>query len=120
MLAQARAKQIPGSLILEDAAHMMFAAKSFDVAVCVRFLDLIDEKAMQQVVKELCRVARHTIICTIRLGPKYIAKSNTATHNEKKFRAMLVRFGWKIVQPEPIFNAGWHVLKLGKTVVPKP
>ena len=83
-----------------------------DVAVCVRFLDLIDDAAMRQVVKLLARTARRAIICTIRLGPEYVAKSNTATHDERKFRALLKKIGWKIVKDVPVFTQGWHILLL--------
>lgn len=83
-----------------------------DVSVCVRFLDLIDDKAMREVVTKLCKVSRRAIICTIRLGPTYVPKSNTATHDEKKFRAHLKKQGWKISKSVPIFTQGWFVFLL--------
>lgn len=83
----------------------------YDAAVCVRFLDLIDEAAMRKVVKELCRVAT-SVVCTIRFGEKYVPKSNTAEHDEKKFRALVRGQGFEIVEQVPIFNAGWHVVHM--------
>lgn len=81
-----------------------------DVSVCVRFLDLIDEKAMQEVMIKLMELTGKAIITTIRFGPKYKPKSNTAEHDEQKFRAMVKKRGWKIVKSVPVFKAGWHIL----------
>lgn len=111
MLALARRKS-DFPLEVGDATKLRFTDATFDVVVCVRFLDLIDEAAMCKVVTELCRVARERIILTIRLGEKYIPKSNTATHDEKKFLALIRRLGWIIAGDVPVFRAGWHVFKL--------
>lgn len=83
-----------------------------DVSVCVRFLDLIDELAMREVIKILMIRSKRAIICTIRLGEQYVAKSNTATHDEKKFQWFLKRNGWKIAKCVPVFNQGWFILLL--------
>jgi ubiquinone/menaquinone biosynthesis C-methylase UbiE len=99
-------------LIVGDALSMGYADKMFDCSVCVRFLDLIDEAAMQGVVRELCRVSRRAIITTIRFGEKYVPKSNTAEHDRKKFMRLIDRQGWRVVEDVPIFNAGWTVLKM--------
>jgi ubiquinone/menaquinone biosynthesis C-methylase UbiE len=112
MLALAMKKKLPCTLQLGDATRPLFKDKTFDHAVCVRFLDLIDEVAMQRAVQELCAVTRHTIICTIRFGERYILKVNTATHDEAKFKALLKKCGWNIVESQPIFKQGWFVLKL--------
>jgi ubiquinone/menaquinone biosynthesis C-methylase UbiE len=112
MLFLAYKKKLPGKLKLGNAAALPFKDKSFDQAVCVRFLDLIDEETMRQVVRELCRVARSMIICTIRFGTSYVPKSNTATHDERKFKALIKGCGWKIAEARPIFTKGWFVLKL--------
>lgn len=83
-----------------------------DVSVCVRFLDLIDERAMRQVMKKLMATSRRAIVCTIRLGDSYVPKSNTATHDERKFRRLLEKHGWKVAKDVPIFTQGWHVFLL--------
>lgn len=83
-----------------------------DVTVCVRFLDLIDESAMLTVMKRLIEYTQKAIICTIRFGPTYIPKSNTATHDRAKFRAMLKERGWKIAKAIPVFKQGWYILLL--------
>jgi len=95
-----------------DATKLDFKSRSFDVAVCVRFLDLIDDETMRRVVRELTRVARRRIVLTIRLGEKYAPKVNTATHNDKKFRSLISLSGWEIAEEIPIFGAGWVVMRL--------
>lgn len=115
MQRQAKAKGGSGGVkfVIGNAAAMPeFKDKAFTAAACIRFLDLIDEPTMQSVVKELCRVAKEEIWCTIRLGDAYVPKSNTATHDRKKFMALIKRLGWRVEESTPIFNAGWVVLRL--------
>jgi ubiquinone/menaquinone biosynthesis C-methylase UbiE len=112
MIALAREKDLPGELIIGDATSLKYPSQSFNHVVCVRFLDLIDEDAMLQVVTEICRVAKQTVIFTIRLGKKYILKVNTATHDASKLRAFIKQQGWLIVEEQPIFNQGWYVIRL--------
>ena len=119
MIALAR-KKIPRSMKqhAEIDLHVGDARKTdasdmlIDVVVCVRFLDLIDEEAMRAVVKELCRVARRAVILTIRLGPKYVPKVNTATHAEKPFFRMVDQAGWEFAERVPVLNAGWEIIRL--------
>lgn len=99
-------------LAVGDAANTGMSDDSCSAAVCVRFLDLIDEKAMRAVVKEMTRVARHTIVLTIRLGDAYVEKSNTATHDRRKFFSLVRTCGWQVAADAPVFDAGWHVLRL--------
>jgi ubiquinone/menaquinone biosynthesis C-methylase UbiE len=100
------------ALLKGDARKVARADRYYDTTVCVRFLDLIDEEAMRTVVKELCRVTKNQIVLTIRFGPKYLPKSNTAEHDERKFKALISKQGWHIARAEPIRDAGWHVLSL--------
>jgi ubiquinone/menaquinone biosynthesis C-methylase UbiE len=102
----------PQDLETGNATALRFDNRSFDMVVCVRFLDLIPEAAMQQVLGELCRVARRAIVLTIRLGDSYVPKSNTATHDGLKFRALVRKLGWRVETFVSIFNAGWFVIKL--------
>lgn len=97
-----------------DATATGLKDKSVAVSVCVRFLDLIDEDGMQKTVKELCRVTKDQIVLTIRFGDKYVPKSNTAEHDQKKFWAMVRRLGWDKTVTEGIFDAGWHVISLSR------
>jgi len=114
MLKLAARKGFPYELENGDARKLRFADRSFDNVVCVRFLDLIDEPAMTAVVTELLRVASSRVIATVRFGPAYILKSNTATHDEVKFKALISQLGWQITEAVLIFDAGWHVLKMEK------
>jgi len=98
-----------------DARNLPWPDKSVDAVVSVRFLDLIDEAAMKKCMAEFMRVARHTIILTIRVGAKYVLKSNTATHDGEKFLRMIQRAGWKRMAALPIFKQGWHVVLLERT-----
>ncbi len=94
---------------------------AFDTVVCCRFLDLIDEVTLRAVMTEITRVTEkgadkhpRNVILTIRLGDLYVAKSNTATHDRKKWWALVKRLGWRVEETVPIFNAGWVVLRLGR------
>jgi ubiquinone/menaquinone biosynthesis C-methylase UbiE len=119
MLAQARAKMNPEdkvTLAIGDASNMScFGDRAFDSAVCVRFLDLIDEPAMQKVVRELCRVVRSRIVLTIRLGDCYTPKVNTATHDEGQFLSLVRQLGWRVAEEEREgFILGWRVMQLAR------
>jgi SAM-dependent methyltransferase len=98
------------TLVCKDVRKMKIGVS--DVTVCVRFLDLIDENAMRIVITKLLKLTTRAIICTIRFGPVYIPKSNTAEHDEQKFRALLNQYGWKVARAVPVFKQGWHVLLL--------
>lgn len=99
-----------------DATDISMSPAHVDTVVCCRFLDLIDEATLAKVMGEFQRVVSRggSIICTIRLGDKYVPKVNTATHDRRKWNALLKRLGWKIEESVPIFNAGWVVLRLGR------
>lgn len=115
MLALARKKRGAKNAVLVkgDASSMPeFIDRQFGTVVCVRFLDLIPEADMLRVLGELCRVARSRIVLTIRLGAEYVHKSNTCTHDDKKFRRAVSRRGWKIDHETPIFGQGWLVMRL--------
>jgi len=112
MLALARRKRTEATLVQGSALDTRQPPKSHHAVVCVRFLDLIDEEAMRGVMRELARVAIRRIALTIRLGEKYVPKSNTATHDEKKFRRLVSALGFVICDELPIFKAGWRVMRL--------
>lgn len=95
-------------LLEQRDARDLSEFKKFDAAVCVRFLDLIDEKAMRAVVRELCRLC-DAVIFTIRFGEKYVPKANTAEHDEKKFWRLVRELGFARAEEYPIFKAGWRV-----------
>jgi 2-polyprenyl-3-methyl-5-hydroxy-6-metoxy-1,4-benzoquinol methylase len=113
MLALAKAKLRKGHKVnLVHCGIEDIPKDNFDAAVCVRFLDLIDEQAMHVAVRTLCGAAQRAVILTIRLGAAYVPKVNTAEHDEKKFRALVKRLGWRVAEQVPVFNAGWHIIRL--------
>ncbi len=116
MLSQAKrkAKPVDTVFIEGNATGTHYKNDNFSGTVCIRFLDLIDEEAMQAVMREMARVSRSFIILTIRLGDEYVPKSNTATHDRAKFNALVKKLGWKVEESIPIFEAGWTVMRLGR------
>lgn len=70
MIAQARVRA--GQVGLEvqldqgDIRALPFADDSFDLAVCIRFLNLIDSRMVDEVVRELVRVSRDKVLIGIR------------------------------------------------------
>lgn len=120
MLKLAKRKRVGAHLHVGDATALAepdgqpYEYGAFDVAVCVRFLDLIDEAAMRRVMAELMRVARRAVVLTIRWGENYVPKVNTATHDRNAFKRLIKRHGWGIEETVPIFEAGWVVMRLGR------
>lgn len=116
-LAKRKARSYPNDLKLEvgDALHIIAKNRWYDMAICVRFLDLIDEEAMRAVVTEMARVSKKYIICTIRLGENYVPKSNTAEHDRNSFKRLIKRLGFKIEKSAQFREGSWHVLLLKRT-----
>lgn len=113
MIAQAKQKKVKhAEMTIKVKDVVSLKTPQIDVSVCVRFLDLIDERAMRKVMKKLYTCTDTAIICTIRLGETYIPKSNTATHDEAKFREQMKAAGWKVVKKVPVFNQGWFIFQL--------
>ena len=116
MLALAKRKLKRGDqveLMVGDATKIDASDRTWDVAVCVRFLDLIDEEAMRRVVTELCRVARRAVILTIRFSAgAYRPKVNTAEHDRRKFNALVTRLKWRVSESVPFRDAGWEIVRL--------
>src|SRR5262245_34957889 len=115
MLVYANQLKIPNVLLYHGDVTKIEVTQRFHTSVCVRFLDLIPEDAMNKVLKELDRVTDHCLILTIRLGSAYIPKTNTATHDEKKFLRLIRKLHWQIAEDVPVFSQGWHVYKLRRT-----
>ena len=111
-LAQKKVPRGSKKFFLEKGSATDIENRGYDGAVVVRFLDLIDEEAMQAVMKEVARVTKKFIICTIRLGDKYVPKSNTSEHDAKKFRALVKRLGFSIAKTEQFRGGSWHILLL--------
>lgn len=115
MLALAGKLKCKNVKLLEgDAQKLKYEDMEFDAVVCLRLLHLVDEKAMKAIVKELTRVASHIMILTVQLGDGFRAGGDTATHDDRQFRALLARLGWSITEDRRITAAGWHVMRLDR------
>lgn len=57
---QLERRQLPVRQVIGDLLHLPFPDRSFDVVTCVRLLPHCEE--WQQLMRELCRVATHTVI----------------------------------------------------------
>lgn len=100
-------------LMLGNAVALPFKNK-FDTVVCVRLLHLVDDQTMRKMLAEVCRVAGKTIVLTIQLGFEYHTGHDTATHDSKKFYALLSRLGWRVNDDRKLTGAGWHMMQLVK------
>jgi ubiquinone/menaquinone biosynthesis C-methylase UbiE len=113
-------QKLSGMIALERgyADALRWSDHSFDVVVCVRFLDLIEELSMRQVVREACRVAQRAVILTIRLGDSYVPRVNTATHGRANFNRLVKNLGWCVEESILIGTdrgtGQWTVVKLGR------
>jgi SAM-dependent methyltransferase len=114
MLAQARKKPGAKNLKLSVGNILEDQLPRVQTIVSVRFLDLIDEPAMLTAMEQFMQAAERNIILTIRFGDAYILKSNTATHDRRKFLQWVRKHGWRMTEEIPIFKQGWYVLRLEK------
>lgn len=74
MLAKARLKDRTADLRIGDALDIALPDASVDVAVCVRFLNWLTAEEMRRVLAELGRVARNSVIVSVRLRERAITK----------------------------------------------
>jgi ubiquinone/menaquinone biosynthesis C-methylase UbiE len=112
MLSLAKRKRQPAKLEVADIRKIPHPDRSFDISICVRFLDLVPENTMREALSELARVTKHHIILTIRLGDEYIAKTNTATHDARRFAALCSKLKFEPIEEAQIFQQGWRVMLL--------
>jgi hypothetical protein len=67
---------------------------------------------MQDIVKELTRVAKNLMIVTIQMRDEYYEGKDTVTHVDKKFLSLVKRLGWDVTDKRKLTGAGWYVVKL--------
>jgi ubiquinone/menaquinone biosynthesis C-methylase UbiE len=125
MLASAKAKASALSLDINlaqgDIRRIAAADKSFEAALCVRFVNWVDFAGMEAVFRELDRVARSAIITSIRVRPHprtplqwlgqrwsnwHRRKAELNFHNAEETIALFARIGWKIVDSEVVRERG--------------
>jgi ubiquinone/menaquinone biosynthesis C-methylase UbiE len=123
MLASAKAKAAALGLDIKlaqgDIRRLDAADKSFEAALCVRFVNWIDFVGMEAVLRELSRVARSTLIVSVRVWPtpRTFAqrlgqgwtsfrrrKSELNFHNTEATEALFGRLGFVIADSETVFR----------------
>jgi ubiquinone/menaquinone biosynthesis C-methylase UbiE len=98
------------NLAIGDATKLEYKDKSFDAVLCLRLLHLVPEKSMQDIVKELTRVAKNLMIVTIQMRDEYYEGKDTVTHVDKKFLSLVKRLGWDVTDKRKLTGAGWYVV----------
>lgn len=117
MLAVAGGKPAPTKrglrLLPGDVLNIPLADLLVDVAVCVRLLNLISEAEMQRAVGELCRVARKTVVLSIRLGDTPWRRRASITHTDEAFAAAIPE-GWAVDANLDLLDQGYRMIRLSR------
>jgi ubiquinone/menaquinone biosynthesis C-methylase UbiE len=64
--AKGRGLGVPFTIVHSDLRSMSIPDKSFDMAVCIRFLNWVDAENLQAALRELTRVTRHAVVFGVR------------------------------------------------------
>ena len=121
MLADAKSKAstlgLDIALAKGDIRKIDAADKSFETALCVRFVNWVDFAGMQAALAELSRVARSTMIVSVRVWPtpktlrQRLAQRWTSFrrrradlnfHNQEATEALFARLGFAIADSEVV------------------
>ncbi|HEY2069201.1 MAG TPA: class I SAM-dependent methyltransferase [Rhizomicrobium sp.] len=121
MMESAKAKAQALSLDINfqkaDIRHIDAPDKSFDTALCVRFVNWVDFAGFEAVMAELSRVARSNIIVSVRVWPTPSSfgaklgqmwtsfrrrKAELHFHNTQATEALFQRVGFTIVESENV------------------
>jgi ubiquinone/menaquinone biosynthesis C-methylase UbiE len=122
MLREAALKAIDPRLVefrVGDILAIDAPDKSFDVALAVRILNLIDRAPMQTAVRELQRVARSTVVFTLRIGDDVERGQRHRKHSMTVLEAAILP-GWKIEEVRLIHRNAWHMVRLRRVIEPQP
>jgi ubiquinone/menaquinone biosynthesis C-methylase UbiE len=95
-----------------DALALTQKDQSHDVAVCVRLLHLVSRSEASKILTEICRVARHSVLLTVRLAPEYVENPSSTTMPEKWFRGRIRKLGWKVAEERRLSSHGWTIMRL--------
>lgn len=116
MLEEAKKKLIRTDrwcqLSVGDAADTGHPDQFFDTVVCFRLFHLVRQDDSDKIFKEISRVAKRCLIITATLREKYEEQTETACQDEKRFRRMIARLGWRVDKEQCITSGGWWVMKL--------
>lgn len=87
--------------------------KSFDVVLCIRFLNLIKAQDVKRALAEMQRVANSRIIFTLRIWRK-----NPTGHYHRPYPISLIKetlsSGWMIGRNEPVVEEDYRIIELLK------
>jgi ubiquinone/menaquinone biosynthesis C-methylase UbiE len=121
MLAEAKGKaaalNLDATLIEGDIRKIAAPDKSFDAALCVRFVNWVDFAGFEAALTELSRVARSTVILSVRVWPapktfgQWLHKSwitfrrrraDLNFHNEEATLALFARLGFAVADSQTV------------------
>ena len=121
MLAAAKSKAaalgLDIALAKGDIRKIDAADKSFEAALCVRFVNWVDFAGMEAALAELSRVARSALIVSVRvwptprtvrqrLGQRWTAlrrrRAELNFHNQEATEALFARLGFKVADSEMV------------------
>jgi ubiquinone/menaquinone biosynthesis C-methylase UbiE len=119
MLAEARKKHPNADLAVADVLALDMADKSVETIVCVRLLNLLSEKEMQQALHELQRVASKRIIMTLRTGKKMkLGEGGRQGQTQRRQAFLDALVGWTIEKSVPVLSPGYRLYCLAPRVEP--
>jgi len=111
MLNEARKKDAEADLRVGEIQKIDLPNQSVDIAVCVRYLNLVPEREMMQAIRELQRVTKSLIIFTLRIGENIEMGQRHRRHTMETLRQAIM-CGWQISETRLIHRNGWHMVKL--------
>ena len=118
MLEEAKNKNTSAFLIEGNAFNLPFDDNTFDLSVCIRFLNWFDINDVNKLIKELKRVS-NTIILGIRLHKHMIKneKKGLYRHDNQEFHKILKKLNLKIKDEYKVDNKGYSIFKLTKGAI---
>ena len=86
----AKAIGVPVQFVQADVRSVPFEQDSFDLVVCIRFLNLLDERGLELVLSELARLSRHRLL----VGVRYVNSLSDFRGTARDFARLLARPVW--------------------------
>jgi len=88
--AAARSIGLAVQFVQADVRSIPFEDDSFDLVVCIRFLNLVDERGLEIVLSELARLSHHRLL----IGIRYISSLSDFRVTPRDFARLLARPVW--------------------------
>lgn len=111
MLNEARKKDVEADLRIGDIQNINLPDNAVDIAVCVRYLNLVPKAEMIQAIRELQRVTRSLIIFTLRIGESIERGQRHRKHSMATLKTAIMA-GWQICETRLIHRNAWHMVRL--------